>query len=328
MSAAAAMNTTNSERRLGLRCPACCTRMGGIDLSDLSARASCGHCQFEMRNVRGVWRALPSRRQLYFRQFTTEYEHIRHAEGRGSNTAEYYLELPYRDLSAHNEWQWRIRATSFRCLEKKLLPALEARSGDSRRVLDLGAGNGWLSYRLAVRGHDCVAVDLLDNESDGLGAVHYYAAALPRPIAAVQAEVDHLPFSDGQFDLAIFNASFHYSEDYARTLSEAIRCVRAGGCVVVVDSPWYERDESGRAMVLEKHAEFERQHGTRSDSIMSMEYLTPERLTALEKACRIRWKFVEPWYGWKWALRPWKAFLQGKRVPSKFRLYWAMVGQS
>ena len=302
--------------------------MGSIDLSDAGACAACGECGFETWNVHGVWRALPPRRHLYFQRFIADYEKIRKAEGRGSDSAEYYLALPYRDLSGQCEWQWRIRSASFRCLEKELLPKCEQRSGRSLRVLDLGAGNGWLSYRLALRGYDCVAVDLLDNAFDGLGAVRHYVHALRSPIWAVQAEVDHLPFADRQFDLAIFNASFHYAEDYARTLAEVIRCLRRGGCVVIMDSPWYERDESGRAMVLEKHAGFEHQHGTRSDSIATLEYLTPERLTALERSCGIQWQYVEPWYGLQWALRPWKASLQGKRAPSRFRLYWATVQSS
>ena len=38
------------------------------------------------------------------------------------------------------------------------------------RVLDVGAGNSWLSHRLASFGHQVVAVDRLDDELDGLGA--------------------------------------------------------------------------------------------------------------------------------------------------------------
>jgi SAM-dependent methyltransferase len=328
MSAAPALQSANPAGQFSLRCPSCDIDIGTVVLSDPPARARCHRCGFDIRNLAGIWRALSPRRQLYFRQFVSEYEHIRQAEGRGSDSPEYYLALPFRDLSGRNEWQWNIRARSYRCLQRKLLPFLEKRSGGPLRVLDLGAGNGWLSYRLALRGHDCVAVDLLDNDSDGLGAVRHYTPAVRWPIAAVQAELDRLPFSAGQFDLAIFNASFHYSENYARTLAEALRCVRAGGCVAIMDSPWYERDASGQDMVQEKHASFERQHGTRSDSIASLEYLTPERLEVVEQACGIEWKFVEPWYGVKWALRPWKAFLRGRRTPSRFRLYWATVERS
>jgi hypothetical protein len=41
-------------------------------------------------------------------------------------------------------------------------------------VLDVDAGIGWLSYRLPKRGHRPLAVDLLDNDSDGFGAARHY----------------------------------------------------------------------------------------------------------------------------------------------------------
>ncbi len=309
-----------------LRCPACATPMGYVKTGDAEASETCVGCGFTIANHEGIWRALPPIRELYYRQFATEYAAIRAREGRGSPTPEYYLALPFHDLTGHNRWQWKIRSCSFQYLVSRVLPPIEARFGRSLRVLDIGAGNGWLSYRLALCGHACVAVDLLDNDQDGLGAAAHYHRHLPWPFRCVQAEMDYLPFDNSQFDVAVFNASFHYSEDYARTLREAIRCLRPGGEVIVVDTPFYETEESGHAMVLEKHAAFEKQHGCRSDSLRSLEFVTPSILTKLEQACRIRWRVERPWYGVGWALRPWKAKLHGRREPSKFYLLAATVG--
>ena len=47
---------------------------------------------------------------------------------------------------------------------------LPERTERALRILDLGAGNGWMSYRLALQGHLPIAVDLLTNDRDGLGA--------------------------------------------------------------------------------------------------------------------------------------------------------------
>ena len=99
----------------------------------------------------------------------SEYQTVRAAEGRGSEDPEYYLALPYRDLSGRNVSQWAIRARTFRYIERKILPPLEAVHPAAMKVLDLGAGNGWMSYRLALRGHRPAAVDLLTNDQDGLG---------------------------------------------------------------------------------------------------------------------------------------------------------------
>ncbi len=87
------------------------------------------------------------------------------------------------------------------------------------RVLDLGAGSGWLSHRLATLGYRVVAVDRLDDEADGLGACRHYPIAFP----AVQADFDALPFEPHQFDLVVFDGSLHYSPNPAATLARGAR---------------------------------------------------------------------------------------------------------
>src|SRR5262249_36096273 len=56
-------------------------------------------------------------------RFLDDYVKIRHAEGRGSTDAEYYLALPYRDITGRLQDQWTMRATSWRYLERRVLPA-------------------------------------------------------------------------------------------------------------------------------------------------------------------------------------------------------------
>jgi SAM-dependent methyltransferase len=133
--------------------------------------------------------------------------------------------------------------------------------------------------------------------------------------------LDCLPFQDGQFDVVIFNASFHYSEDYEITLREALRCLKPDGLVVICDTPWYSREESGKQMVTERRAYFRDRFRTASDSVESQEFLTEERLRSLEEVLSIRWTMYRPWYGWRWAMRPWVARLRKHREPSKFRIY-------
>lgn len=314
-------------RGLMLRCPVCTSSLGFVGLTDPAAIGSCARCGFIVANRGGIWRALAPVRELYYRKFAAEHSAIRTREGRGSEGPEYYLALPYRDLTGRDEWQWRMRARSFEYLISRVLPPIEARAGRPLRVLDIGAGNGWLTYRLSLRGHACTAVDLLDNPLDGLGAGSHYERRLGRPLACVQAEMDNLPFEGGQFDIALFNASLHYSENYARTLREAIRCLRPGGELVVADTPYYEKEEAGRAMVLEKQDSCLQQHGCRSDSIRSLEYVTPQILADLERDCGIRWRIGRPWYGLGWALGPWKANLRGSREPSKFYTFSATASR-
>ena len=297
---------------MGVRpqCPRC---RANID------RLECQFCGFTMRVNDEIVHALPPDRSAYYARFIADYERIRAAEGRGSQKNEFYLGLPYKDLSGRNSKQWKIRARSYDYLIKHMLN--RNRKADGRRILDLGAGNGWMCYRLALAGYSPFAVDLLTNDDDGLRAAEHFRKYLPAMFPRFRAELARLPFQDAQFDAVVFNASLHYAEDYAATLREAFRCVRRGGNVVVCDTPWYSREDSGRRMVAERKAVFLDRFGTASDSISSLEFLTDDRLRELEDELSIRWTIHSPRYGFKWAIRPLVARLCNRREPSRFRIY-------
>lgn len=291
-----------------LQCPNCRTDIDGLD---------CPECGFQMKISKGIVHALLPERFTHYARFVAEYERIREAEGRGSQSEEYYLNLPYKDFTGRNRRQWRIRARSFDSLLKHVFKPEDHRG----TILDLGAGNCWMSFRLALLGYRPVAVDLLTNDQDGLGAADQYVRHLPIGLPRFQAELTCLPFGDRQFDAIVFNASFHYSENYEMTLAEALRCLKTGGRVIVNDTPWYSREESGKQMIAERNASFLKRFGTASNSVKNLEYLTDERLQMLEEKFSIRWTVHTPWYGLKWAMRPWLAKLRARREPSRFRLY-------
>jgi SAM-dependent methyltransferase len=210
-------------------------------------------------------------------------------------------------------------------MQRSIVAPVARRTGCALRILDLGAGNGWLSYRLALQGHLPIAVDLLTNDRDGLGAAVHYNSNIHPLFPRVQAELDRLPFVSSVFDLVIFNASFHYSVNYERTFAEAVRCTCPGGSIVIADTPWYAEEGSGRRMVEEKRKRFFATYGFASDSISSLEYLTPERLYRLQNAFKLEWSYISPFYGIRWALRPLRAKLARRRPPSQFRIYAARV---
>ena len=248
------------------------------------------------------------------RQFLEDYSKIRAAEGRGSEDSAYYRALPFADLTGHNSAQWRIRARTFEYFTRRILPR------EPSNILDLGAGNCWLSHRLAKLGHAPVALDIFSDDRDGLRAARHYPERFP----VIEAEFDRLPLPAARFDLAIFNSSIHYSTDYARTLAEARRCLRPGGRVVILDSPTYKRHEHGEAMRAERHAAFERQYGFRSDALGSIEFFDLQMLGELSRKLGVSWTIHRPWYGWQWHLRPLRARLKGQRPPSRF---WILVGR-
>jgi ubiquinone/menaquinone biosynthesis C-methylase UbiE len=284
-----------------LACPKCRAMLSG---------ESCTACGESYPVVDGIQRFLPVERLVHYEPFLRDYTAVRLAEGRGEVDADALRRLPEPTPGNPLEWQWAIRRRTWSTVRDRVLPAF----GDGLAVVDVGAGVGWLSHRLHELGHQPYAVDLTVDDHDGLGAALHFDPPWPR----FQAEMDALPIADGQADLVVYNASLHYSTNYARTLGEALRVLRPGGRIVVMDSPMYRHDASGRQMVSERHADFERRFGTRSDSVDSIEYLTDAMLDGLERELDIQWSRHRTWYGWRWGLRPWKARLRRRREPSRF----------
>jgi SAM-dependent methyltransferase len=293
-------------------CPRCRTPLERTS----PERFTCPKDGLEFWNVDGIWRFLLPESQSHYSRFMADYESIRRAEGRGGDSANYYRSLPFKDLSGKHRSDWAIRARSYKALVGKILTPLQAPLERSLMILDLGAGNGWLSNRLAAHGDRVFAIDLLVNEQDGLGAWKYYEHSF----TPVQAEFNHLPIVDGFADAVIFNASFHYSEDYSASLREALRVLSAKGLVVILDSPVYRRGDSGKKMVQERESQFKKKFGLASDSLQSENYLTYARLDQLANELNMRWKKITPFYGLRWLLRPLIAGLLRRREPAKFHL--------
>jgi SAM-dependent methyltransferase len=293
-------------------CPRCRAKLDRV----APDRFTCPQDGLDFWNIDGIWRFLLPESEAHYSRFIADYESVRRAEGRVSASATYYRALPFKDLSGRFRSDWNIRARSFNALVKNVLTGIQDPLERSLKVLDLGAGNGWLSNRLAAQGDRVLAVDLLVNEQDGLGAWKHYE----NTFTPVQAEFNHLPVMDSFADAVIFNASLHYSEDYAQTLGEALRVLSPEGSLVILDSPVYRRASSGVKMVEEREAQFKTKYGFASDNLQSENYLTYTRLEELAKNLNIRWKYITPFYGLRWMLRPLASMLLRRREPAKFHL--------
>ncbi len=294
-----------------LACPSCHTPL----TLDTDGRR-CVPCAVTYRREDGIWRLLAAGRQAALRPFIEQYETVRRAEGRCVQNPRRLRTLPFGDGSRERTYEWSIRSQSYRALIRRVLEPLERVGSVRLKVLDLGSGLGWLAYRLAARGHEVAAVDLVTNDFDGLGVHrHYDCAFLP-----VQGEFDRLPFADRSADLLVYNAAFHYAADYRTTLTEALRVLAPRGHVVIMDSPLYRDSASGAAMVRERDDSFEEKYGFRPAAVRNEEFLTYRRLDTLGAELALQWEVFEPRYGLRWWLKPWMARLRGGREPARFKL--------
>ena len=124
-------------------------------------------------------------------------------------------ELGWEDLN------WLANGHSFQML-------LDRYIGDAQglRVLEVGAAKAWASRFWLKRDCEYVATDILVDPKIGLGRGAFYG-----DFARVQADGEHLPFTDASFDVTYCVATLHHALDLPQMLREMTRVTRPGGIV-------------------------------------------------------------------------------------------------
>jgi uncharacterized protein YbaR (Trm112 family) len=253
-----------------LGCPYCCGALASAEDNGGTLRClACG----ERFAIEGTIPVLQRREDASrLAQFAQQYQDARLHEGWQRLTPEQARSLPYGQPSGYPPLYWEVRRQSF-CALMWLL-AREGPSPADGPAADLGAGIGWLSYRLAQIGYPAVALDASRDKGFGLGAaVGYYPyTAMARtegpphfcqiwqsgrsrlrsadyasevPLLLVQGDLDHLPLQPGRWSLVIFNANLHYAADLESTLGRAVQALRRGGRLIVLDTPISRRPRPG-----------------------------------------------------------------------------------
>jgi SAM-dependent methyltransferase len=261
-----------------------------------------------------IYRFLTAGREAAAGAFLRQYRIVRAHDGFRSSSPEYYRMLPSVPREDPHAAEWRIRRESYAHLQRYALPAVWA---GPVRALDLGAGCGWLSHRLAAFGYRTVAVDCLDDDADGLGACRHY----PDAFTTVQADFDALPFEPQQFDLVIFNASLHYSADPAATVAEAKRMLIAGGVIAVMDSPMFAREADGEAMLAAQERSMERENGLERPIRPGKGYLTFAALDRMARNLGLRGRFYPSRGPLAWVVRRQFTRWRLRRAPAAFGLW-------
>lgn len=118
-------------------------------------------------------------------------------------------------------------------------------AGAGMRILDLGAGSGYLSFALAkkypevsVVGLDIVEKALDENrkkaENEGLSNIGFvsYGGVM-------------LPFADNEFDIVVSRYSLHHFPDIEKSVEEVFRVLKSPGCFFISDPAPDEADTDG-----------------------------------------------------------------------------------
>lgn len=106
-------------------------------------------------------------------------------------------------------------------------------------VADLGAGTGALSVRLAACVDRVIAVD----GSDEMLAALRRRVGGARNVDVRRGELEALPVEDATVDVAFMVLVLHYIVEPRDALAEALRVLRPGGRLIVVDMREHDREE-------------------------------------------------------------------------------------
>ena len=119
---------------------------------------------------------------------------------------------------------YAVIGTTLQIVGENLAEAVDVRAGE--RVLDVAAGNGNATLAAARRFAAVTSTDyvgaLLDKAA---GRAHAEGLTVQFQVADVEA----LPFADGQFDAVLSTFGAMFAPDHRRTAGELLRVVRAGG---------------------------------------------------------------------------------------------------
>jgi uncharacterized protein YbaR (Trm112 family) len=197
-------------------CPACRNSLSFDNGSDLSLVCQgCGD-QYALQDRIPV--LVPEKDLKRLSDFSQAYSRMRLDEGWRPISAEQALELPFTRPKGYPRVYWEVRQQSYTTFINFLTE--HGPSPPMGPAVELGTGNGWLSYNLAKSGYRVIALDANIDENFGLGAAKIYLNQAD--FALVQGDLNRPPLPDNKFGLVIFNASLHYARDVVTNMRSRI----------------------------------------------------------------------------------------------------------
>lgn len=149
----------------------------------------------------GVFSILSRSFKQELEKFISRYAAVRKEQLLHSIPYSEYPFLPFSS-SATGE-QWQFRRASYRVMKQLL------KYEQPKKIIEIGAWNGWLTHHLVSWGHDVVSCDIFLDEMNGLSSKKYYKEQW----LAIQADTSMLNFFETKFDVIIVNHCLAYMQD-------------------------------------------------------------------------------------------------------------------
>jgi len=170
--------------------------------------------------------------------FEKKYILIRTLENR-LYTDDELAKLPEISATHTHHKEWQIRKNS--C--QRLVRYLSTRRR-SPEILEIGCGNGWLSHQLAqIPGTKVTGMDINFTELQQAARVFSNDPNL----RFIHGDIDSGSLGERQFDCIVFAASIQYFPSLKKVLFKTLSCLKAGGEIHVLDTPFYKPENVERA---------------------------------------------------------------------------------
>ena len=162
-------------------------------------------------------------------EFEKSYIGLREKEGRVYTDTQ-VQSLPDVPAGHPKKSEWDLRKISL----LKLIAHLK-KSGNTKSLLEIGCGNGWLAHAMAsgLPAQVC-ALDINEIE------LRQGARVFQCPdLIFIYADIFTVDFHGHQFDTIILASSIQYFSDLPGLLRRLLEMVAPGGRIYLLDSPWY-----------------------------------------------------------------------------------------
>lgn len=157
--------------------------------------------------------------------------------------AESYSEVNRDELNGVQRERWSV------FLDREIRMHFEIDEDERKniRILDIGAGPGFISIILSKLGYTVTAADFSE---EMLEEARINAADLGEKITFRQENALNLSFLDNQFDVVLSRNLTWNLSDPAKAYSEWLRVLKKDGCMLVFDANWYTylKDEESRKL--------------------------------------------------------------------------------
>ncbi len=181
--------------------------------------------------------AYPQEQAVYYlsplqEDFEQNYIAIRQREGR-VYADPIVSSLPHLPAGHPHHLEWQLRQGS----TQRLLHYL--RQSDAQQILDLGCGNGWLSHQMAY--DDKVEVLGMDiNRLELEQATRLFGQERCR---FAYGDIFEVQWPAQTFDEIVLNSCAQYFPSISQLLDRLLLLLREGGCIHLLDSPIYSKDQ-------------------------------------------------------------------------------------